>query len=179
MNEEELENLCLDWFREGGWDVLYGPDIAPDGTDPQRDDYAQVMLKHDLEVAFTHINPHLPHECFDQVVSKLSQSESLDLVTNNRAFHRLLLEGVPVEYKLPRRADGEKHDEVHNDHAFLVDFDQLTNNRFVAFNQFTVPRSHAPAWECIPNPQQPTVSTHEQGKQGKTRPVQYGDMGHG
>jgi len=76
MNEEELENRCLDWFRKGGWDVLYGPDIAPDlpdgkagGTDLQRDDYAQVMLKHDLEVAFTRINRHLPHECFDQVVS--------------------------------------------------------------------------------------------------------------
>ncbi|MES9971423.1 MAG: type I restriction endonuclease, partial [Candidatus Thiodiazotropha sp.] len=136
MNEDELENLCLDWFREGGWDVLYGPDIAPDGTDPQRDDYAQVIIKHDLEVAFTHINPHLPHECFEQVLSKLSQAESLDLVTNNRAFHRLLLEGVPVEYK--------QDDEVHNDHAFLVDFDQLANNRFVAINQFTVSGTKQP-----------------------------------
>jgi len=94
------------------------------------------MLKHDLEVAITHINPHLPHECFDQVVSKLSQAESLDLVTNNRAFHRLLLEGVPVEYK--------HDDEIHNDHAFLVDFDQFTNNRFVAINQFTVSGTKQP-----------------------------------
>ncbi|WP_419637191.1 type I restriction endonuclease subunit R, partial [Thiolapillus sp.] len=136
MNEEELENLCLDWFREGGWDVVYGPDIAPDGTDPQRDDYAQVILKHDLEVAFTHINPQLPHECFEQVVSKLSQAESLDLITNNRAFHRLLLEGVPVEFK--------QDEEIHNDHAFLVDFEQLTNNRFVAINQFTVSGTKQP-----------------------------------
>lgn len=30
MNEEELENLCLDWFQEGGWDVLHDPDIALD-----------------------------------------------------------------------------------------------------------------------------------------------------
>jgi len=159
MNEEELENRCLDWFREGGWDVLYGPDIAPDGTDPQRDDYTQVMLKHDLEVAFTHINPHLPHECFDQVVSKLSQAESLDLVTNNRAFHRLLLEGVPVEYKASLspnpspKGRGEKSplplgedlgEGIINDHAFLVDFDQLTNNRFVAINQFTVSGTKQP-----------------------------------
>ncbi|WP_419653406.1 type I restriction endonuclease subunit R, partial [Thiolapillus sp.] len=136
MNEEELENLCLDWFREGGWDVVYGPDIAPDGADPQRDDYAQVILKHDLEVAFTHINPQLPHECFEQVVSKLSQAESLDLITNNRAFHRLLLEGVPVEFK--------QDEEIHNDHAFLVDFEQLTNNRFVAINQFTVSGTKQP-----------------------------------
>ncbi len=159
MNEEELENRCLDWFREGGWDVLYGPDIAPDGTDPQRDDYTQVMLKHDLEVAFTHINPHLPHECFDQVVSKLSQAESLDPVTNNRAFHRLLLEGVPVEYKASLspnpspKGRGEKSplplgedlgEGIINDHAFLVDFDQLTNNRFVAINQFTVSGTKQP-----------------------------------
>ncbi|WP_419637678.1 type I restriction endonuclease subunit R, partial [Thiolapillus sp.] len=136
MNEEELENLCLDWFREGGWDVVYGPDIAPDGADPQRDDYAQVILKHDLELAFTHINPQLPHECFEQVVSKLSQAESLDLITNNRAFHRLLLEGVPVEFK--------QDEEIHNDHAFLVDFEQLTNNRFVAINQFTVSGTKQP-----------------------------------
>lgn len=31
MNEEQLENLCLDCFRECGWSVLYKPDIAPDG----------------------------------------------------------------------------------------------------------------------------------------------------
>jgi type I restriction enzyme R subunit len=139
MNEEELENLCLDWFREGGWDVL-------SGTDPQRDDYAQVILKHDLEVAFTHINPHLPHECFEQVLSKLTQAESLDLITNNRAFHRLLLEGVPVEYK--------QNDEAHNDHAFLIDFDQLTNNRFVIINQFTISgtkQSRCPDVVCFIN----------------------------
>ena len=88
MNEEKLEDLCLDWFCEGGWDVLYGPNIAPDkvngearegalghGTNPQRDDYAQVILKHDLEAAFTRINPRLPQACFKQVVSKLSQAE--------------------------------------------------------------------------------------------------------
>ena len=67
MNEDQLETHCLEWFREGGWDVLYGPDIAPDSTNPLRDDYAQVILRGDLEVAFTHINPHLPHECFARV----------------------------------------------------------------------------------------------------------------
>jgi len=34
MNEEQLEQLCLDWFREGGWNVLHGPDIAPDSATP-------------------------------------------------------------------------------------------------------------------------------------------------
>jgi len=26
MNEDQLEQHCLDWFREGGWEILYGPD---------------------------------------------------------------------------------------------------------------------------------------------------------
>ena len=104
LTEEQLENLCLDWFREGGWDVLHGPDIAPDGSNPLRSDYAQTILENDLRQVFEKINPHLPAQvlenCFEQVLSKISKPESLDLVTNNRAFHRLLLEGVAVEFKL-------------------------------------------------------------------------------
>ena len=60
----------------------------------------------------------------------MSKPESLDLVTNNRAFHRMLLEGVPVTYK--------KQDDWVHDHAFLVDFNHVHQNRFVAINQFTV-----------------------------------------
>lgn len=67
MNEEQLENRCLDWFRNGGWDVLYGPAIASDGTNPQRNDYTQAILKSDLEMTFSRIKPRLPHECCDQV----------------------------------------------------------------------------------------------------------------
>ncbi len=52
MNEEQLENLCLDWFREGGWDVLHGPDIAPDSATPMRSDYTQVVLDGHLLDAF-------------------------------------------------------------------------------------------------------------------------------
>lgn len=137
MNEDQLENLCLDWFREGGWDVLYGPDIAPDGENPQRDDYAQVLISAHLKTAFAQINPHLPQDCFEQVWAKLNNPESLDLITNNRAFHRLLLGGVAVEYK-------NDHGEMINDHAFLVDFDKLANNRFVAVNQFTITGTKQP-----------------------------------
>ncbi len=136
MNEDQLEQLCLDWFREGGWDVLYGPDIAPDGQTPLRNDYTQVILPSEMEAVFAQINPHLPVNCFEQFLVQITQPESLDLITNNRAFHRLLLEGIPVEYK-----DG---DEVVHDHAFLIDFDNLNNNHFVAVNQFTVAGTKQP-----------------------------------
>lgn len=130
MNETQLENLCLDWFAENGWEVVHGIDIAPDGSNPLRKDYKQILIEADLQAAFERLNPHLPASCFDQVLLKLSKPESLDLVTNNRAFHRMLLEGVPVTYK--------KQDDWLHDHAFLVDFNHVHQNRFVAVNQFTI-----------------------------------------
>ncbi|EMK0758839.1 type I restriction endonuclease subunit R [Acinetobacter baumannii] len=130
MNETQLENLCLDWFAENGWNVIHGVDIAPDSSSPLRIDYKQVLLESDLKTAFEQLNPHLPNSCFEQVFSKLSKPASLDLVSNNRAFHRMLIDGVPVTYK--------KEDEWVNDHAFLIDFNQVADNRFVVINQFTI-----------------------------------------
>ena len=141
MNEEQLENLCLDWFREGGWDVLHGPDIAPDSENPLRNDYAQVVLDGQLRVAFETMNKHLPavqiEHCYEQFKAIVLKPESLDLITNNRAFHRLLLEGVPVEYK---KDDGEPI----ADHAFIIDFDNLNNNTFSVVNQFTITGTKQP-----------------------------------
>ena len=130
MNETQLENLCLDWFSENGWQVVHGIDIAPDSSNPLRKDYKQILIEADLQAAFERLNPHLPASCFEQVWLKLSKPESLDLVINNRAFHRMLLEGVPVTYK--------KQDDWVHDHAFLVDFNHVHQNRFVAVNQFTI-----------------------------------------
>ncbi|MDV2487189.1 type I restriction endonuclease subunit R [Acinetobacter johnsonii] len=130
MNETQLENLCLDWFSENSWQVVHGIDIAPDSSNPLRKDYKQVLIEADLQTAFERLNPHLPVSCFEQVLLKLSKPESLDLITNNRAFHRMLLEGVPVTYK--------KQDDWVHDHAFLLDFNHVQQNCFVAVNQFTI-----------------------------------------
>ena len=136
MNETQLENLCLDWFSENGWEVVHGVDIAPDSSNPLRKDYKQILIEADLQTAFERLNPHLPVSCFEQVLQKLSKPESLDLITNNRAFHHMLLEGVPVSYK--------KEDDWVNDHAFLVDFNHVYQNRFVAINQFTIQGTKQP-----------------------------------
>ena len=136
MNETQLENLCLDWFSENGWEVVHGVDIAPDSSNPLRKDYKQVLIEADLQTAFERLNPHLPVGCFEQVLQKLTKHESLDLITNNRAFHHMLLEGVPVSYK--------KEDDWVNDHAFLVDFNHVYQNRFVVINQFTIQGTKQP-----------------------------------
>lgn len=130
MTEDQLEQQCLEWFAEGGWEIAHGPDLAPDGQAPERADYRQVLLLADLEAAIQRINPHLPQSAIEQAVAVVRKPESLDVVISNRAFHRLLLDGVPVEYK--------RDDKVVHDQAFLVDFSDLTANRFRAINQFTL-----------------------------------------
>jgi len=136
MNEDQLEQLCLDWFRDNKWEVEYGPDIAPDSDKPERRDYHEIILKSHLQKSLEKINPHLPFNAIEQAIALVLKSESLDLITNNRAFHRLLLEGVPVEYR--------KNDETIHDRAFLIDFENIANNRFLAVNQFTIQGTKQP-----------------------------------
>src|SRR5690554_4824333 len=133
MTEDQLEQQCLEWFAEGGWELGHGPDLAPDGIAPERSDYRQVLLLADLEAAIRRINPHLPDSAVEQAVTLVRQPSSLDTIVSNRAFHRLLLDGVPVDYKLDER--------IIHDHALLIDFEQLEANRFRAINQFTLQSS--------------------------------------
>lgn len=130
MTEDQLEQLCLAWFAEGGWEIGHGPDLAPGGPSPERADYRQVVLLADLEAAIRRINLHLPQSAVEQAVEVVRKPESLDVVISNRAFHRLLLGGVPVEYK--------RDDRVIHDQVFLVDFNDLSANRFRAINQLTI-----------------------------------------
>lgn len=130
MTEDQLEQQCLEWFAEGGWEIVHGADIAPDGPSPERSNYRQVVLLADLEAAVRRINPHLPDVAIEQAMSIVKKPESLDTVISNRGFHRLLLDGVQVEYK--------HDDKTIYDHVFLIDFTSLSANRFRAINQFTI-----------------------------------------
>lgn len=130
MTEDQLEQQCLTWFAEGGWEIAHGPEIAHDGPTPERSDYKQILLFGDLEAAVRRINPHLPESAIEQVLAVVRKPESLDCLVSNRAFHRLLLSGVPVDYKI--------YDKVIHDRAFLIDFTDLEANRFRAINQFTL-----------------------------------------
>ena len=144
INENELEHLCLDWFRSMGWEVLHGPDIAHDGPQPLRQDYRDVYLRPVMAEALARINPHLPPAALEQAIDKLLKPQHLDLLDNNRQFHRWLLEGVPVEYRL----QNDTQDHQQHDHAFLIDFEAPAGsgtNRFQVVNQLTVLGTRGPA----------------------------------
>jgi type I restriction enzyme R subunit len=130
ITEDQLEQICLEWFREGGYEYAFGPDIAHDGETPERIDYRQVVLAGRLLAAMQKINPHIPLTVLEEVAISITKPQSPVLIHNNRTFHRLLLEGMPVEY-----SDGE---ETLNDHAQLIDFNNFRNNQFLVVNQFSI-----------------------------------------
>ena len=131
VNESTVEQAALDWLSALGWQVAHGPDIAPDTLGAERDDYGQVVLDRRLSDVLILLNPSLPTSALDEAVRKLTQPEGATLEARNRSFHRMLVNGVNVEY---RASDGS----IRGDQAQVIDFDDPDNNDWLAVNQFTV-----------------------------------------
>ncbi|SHK31214.1 type I restriction enzyme, R subunit [Desulfatibacillum alkenivorans DSM 16219] len=131
LNESHLENIALNWFQDLGFELIHGPDIAPDEAQAERADYSQVVLQNRLARAVDAINPHIPGGAREEAIRQALTTQSPSLVGNNHAFHRLLVEGVPVSYQ--NKEGGTVHD-----YARLIDFEHPLANDFTAVNQFTV-----------------------------------------
>ncbi|WP_394245986.1 type I restriction endonuclease subunit R [Vibrio profundi] len=134
ITEDLLEQQCLNWFMAQGYQYKNGYDIAPDGDTPERDDYHQVILKKRLLNQLQIINPEIPIEALNDVVNTVSSPDTPVLIKNNHAFHKFVIEGVPVEYTAVE--DGES--KTKHTHAQLMDFTTPDNNEFLIVNQFTI-----------------------------------------
>ncbi|MCD4748199.1 MAG: type I restriction endonuclease subunit R, partial [Thermoanaerobaculales bacterium] len=137
ITEDQLEQLAITWFQDTGWSFAHGPDIAPEGAMPERADFRDVVLKARLAEAVARLNPAFPQAGVDEVVQLVSKPEQPSLAQNNRNFHRLLLEGVKLNFT-------NKDGEADSDHTQLIDFQQPHNNDFLVVNQFTVTGSKQP-----------------------------------
>ncbi len=136
ITEDHLEQLALTWFQDAGWEYCYGPDIAPDGTAPERADYRQVVLTERLLDALRRLNPDIPEAVLDEVAHRVGKLHEPSLIQSNRVFHELLLDGVVVIVE----QDGVKR----GDRVRLMDFEQPGNNRFLVVNQFTIQGTKQP-----------------------------------
>ena len=130
IDEDQVEQIAIDWFKGLGYDYLNGYDIAPDGDNSQRDNYQEVLLPERLQTALVKLNPSLPLSAIDEAIDKVRKHQHSSLIQNNRAFHQVLLEGVAVEIKTDDGAKGER--------VKLIDFHNKDNNDFLIVNQFTV-----------------------------------------
>ena len=132
LTESDVEQIALEWLANLGWQVAHGPDIAPDTPGAERTDYGEVVLTRRLRDALARLNPHLPAEALEEdAFRKLTRPEGATLEARNRAFHRMLVEGVTVEYQAEAGA-------VRGAQVQVIDFDDPVGNDWLAVNQFTV-----------------------------------------
>jgi type I restriction enzyme R subunit len=131
FTESVVEQAALAWFESLGYGVANGAAIAPGEANAERSNYREVTLSQRLRDALARLNPDLPADSLEDAFRKVTRRELPSLVGNNRAFHKILVEGVAVEY---RRDDGS----IRGGSARLIDFDNPDPNDWLAVNQFTV-----------------------------------------
>jgi len=134
LTESAIENFAIKLFERLGYDYVYAPDIAPDGEQPERGHYGEVLLIGRLEQALKRINPKLSPAMLQDALKEVQRISSPELLANNEAFHRLLTEGV----KVSRSQNGDERGDL----VWLIDFAHPENNEFVVANQFTVIENH-------------------------------------
>lgn len=91
-----------------------------------------VGLPDSTRVVARKLNVQMPTEAIDAVVASLFRPPHPTLIENNRWFHGLLTDGVPVEYKDANTG------ETRGGRARLIDFDNPANNDFLVVRQLTV-----------------------------------------
>jgi type I restriction enzyme, R subunit len=131
FTESIVEEAALACLESLSWTVKHGPEIAPGDLMAERGDFGQVVLAQRLQDALARLNPQLPAEALDDAFRKLTRPEGPTLEVRNRAVHRLLVDGITVEY---RTADGT----IRGAQARVLDFHNADNNAWLAVNQFTV-----------------------------------------
>lgn len=140
INENTLEQAIISELQEKGYEYLYGPDIDRD--------YHEVILKDYFDTAMLKINPGITIEIMEETYKTI---KNLGLLTfrdrsegachggipggykledMNAAFHKYLVEGVPIPYRI----NGEPATfTVH-----LIDFENPNSNDFKVINQYTI-----------------------------------------
>ena len=134
FTESVVEQAALDWFRALGYNVVGGPDMPP-GPHALRESYADTIFPSVIRGALARLNPELPAEALDDAFRRLTRPEGSVLAARNLAFHRMAVDGVTVEY----RDDGGA---IRGTQVQVLDFEQPSNNDWLAVNQFTVEESN-------------------------------------
>lgn len=101
VTETVVEGAAPAWLEALGYAVLHGPDIAEGTPGAERSDpnYRDVLLERRLREAPARLDPDLPPDALEDAYCKLTRVDAPSLVGRNRAVHRMLVDGVPVEYR--------------------------------------------------------------------------------
>ncbi len=131
LSEAAVEQALLDQLRALDYSIEREEDIGPDGHRPERESHDEVVLKKRFGDAVARLNPGLPLEARQDAIRKVTQSELPSLLEENRRLHKLMTEGVDVEYYAD---DGT----LTAGKVALIDFEHPEQNDWLAVSQFVV-----------------------------------------
>ncbi|MCE1182594.1 MAG: type I restriction endonuclease subunit R, partial [Rhodocyclales bacterium] len=131
LSEAAVELALLEQLRVLGYSIEREEDIGPDGHRPERESHDEVVLKKRFEDAVARLNPGLPLEARQDAIRKVMQSELPSLLEENRRIHKLITEGVDVEYYAD---DGT----LTAGKVYLINFERPELNDWLAVSQFVV-----------------------------------------
>ena len=130
IHESDVEEEMLGWFEDLGYEVIAGPELAPDGERPERRSYKHVLLEGRLRDTLHRLNPELPAAAIADAISMMQATGAPGLLTGNREFQQYLTKGVPVLW--------QHNGETKGGRVRLADFTDPSKNDWLVVNQFTV-----------------------------------------
>ena len=131
FNEDDLEQVALEWLQSLGYDYKKGSEISVTGLTPERKSDKDVVLHERLEKALRKINSDIHPRFIEKAIHELTLEKSPNLLENNLTFHENLINGIEIE---DYDDEGQSIVEI----VKIVDFEHPQNNDFLAVNQLTV-----------------------------------------
>ena len=145
LNESIVEDAALEWFAELGYSCLGAEALTPTLSQGERESYGEVVLVGRLREALRRLNPTIPEEAREEAMRKVLRIATPSLVQTNRAFHKMLRDGIPVECVRQEpspsgrgRSEAEGEGQRRWEIVRLIDFSDVRANDWLAVNQFTV-----------------------------------------
>lgn len=127
----DIDDVAVNLLRWEGYCYIDGPAIDPGGKVYwQRESYRQVILKPSLENAISRLNNPVPAGAVRQVLDYVRRLPAGDLIVGNEYFHKIVTEGVPVEYT--------DRDGIKKEHLRLIDYEKPGNNQYLVVPRFVV-----------------------------------------
>lgn len=128
--ESEVEKMAIEELQSLGYVYIAGVDLAPDAPNHERNSYGDVLLMERLQAALSKLNPHLSADVIQGAAQKLPQIATSNMLADNEEFHRMLIDGISVEYR--------KNGDIWGDYVRVLDFNNPLRNEFLVVNQYTI-----------------------------------------
>ena len=128
--ESSIEEMAITELQSIGYNYLHGGDIAPGEPNAERNSHSDILLIGRLKSALLKLNPTVPTDTIQAASLKISRISSPVLINDNEEFHKMLVDGIPVEYR--------KDNEIKGDYIHVIDFNDPLNNEFLVVNQYTI-----------------------------------------